>query len=116
MVKSVEITLYYANWCGHCVRFKPAWEELKENISKLKDNHKKVHIKIEEYEHENLSKLGGGKINGVDIDGYPTIKIKLSHGKEEKEYNFDNYGKERNSEYMTKFITNLCNELANYKK
>jgi hypothetical protein len=111
MVKSVKLTLYFADWCGHCVSFKPEWEKIKKNMSKIKDNHKKVNIKIEEYEHEKLSKLGGGKINGVDIDGYPTVKIKLSNGKEEKEYNFDNYGKERNAEYMTNFIVNICKEL-----
>ena len=29
---SVELTLYHASWCGHCVTFKPEWKKVKKNI------------------------------------------------------------------------------------
>jgi protein disulfide-isomerase A6 len=114
--KKIEMTLYYADWCGHCHTIKPEWKKLKENIKDKKNINKNVKIEINEYEHEYLSNIGGGKINGKEIDGYPTIKIKLINGKEENEYNFDNYGKERSANYMTSFIKNLSNFLADYKK
>jgi hypothetical protein len=116
MVKSVEVTLFHADWCGHCVNFKPEWKAFQNKIKKINNIYKGVNININEYEHAHLEKIGGGKINGIDIDGYPTIRIKLTCDKEEKEYNYENYGKQRNSDYMTKFIKNICKEFANYKK
>jgi hypothetical protein len=112
--KKIEITLYYANWCGHCVTFKPEWNEIKKNISNLSGGNKNIKIKTMEYEHEELEnndggkKNDGGKINDKKIEGYPTIKIKLSCGGNKKEYNFDDYGKERSAKYITDFISNLC--------
>ena len=32
-MSSVKVELYYANWCGHCNRFKPEWEKVKKEIS-----------------------------------------------------------------------------------
>ena len=34
--KPVQITLYHANWCGHCVNFKPTWETMKSNPKNTK--------------------------------------------------------------------------------
>ena len=30
-----KITLYHADWCGHCKRFKPTWEALKGVFKKI---------------------------------------------------------------------------------
>jgi len=112
MENSVEITLYFADWCGHCVDFKPEWKKFKENISECQDKYKKIRINATEYEHETLSREGGGKINNMEIDGYPTIKIRLSHkNKGEKEYNYDKYGK-RDAQSMTDFLMRLCDEMG----
>lgn len=111
MGKEVDVTLYYANWCGHCVNFKPEWKTFKKSIEKMNNKYKNVKIKVDEYEHSNLEKIGGAKINGNDIEGFPTIKIKITNGKESKEYDYGEYGK-RDAEYMTKFVKNLCGELA----
>ena len=40
MSKSLSVTLYYADWCGHCNDFKPEWKKLNENISNLKKKNK----------------------------------------------------------------------------
>jgi thiol-disulfide isomerase/thioredoxin len=29
-----KVTLWYTPWCGYCTRFKPTWNQLKENLSK----------------------------------------------------------------------------------
>ena len=34
--KPVQITLYHAKWCGHCVKFMPTWEAMKSNPKNLK--------------------------------------------------------------------------------
>ena len=112
---SVELTLYYANWCGYCVSFKPEWTKLENYISRAENSYNGINIKVAEYEHEQLEKIGGGKINEKDIQGYPTVKIKLSKGKDSKEYDFGDYGKERNADYMVFFIKNVCNGLSKYK-
>lgn len=104
MSKEIKITLYYANWCGHCTNFKPEWNNFKENISEMKGG--KVKVSVKEYEHSELETKGGAKINGKDIDGYPTIKIKLIKGKESNEYDYGDYGL-RDSKYMTEFIKNV---------
>jgi hypothetical protein len=111
MGKEVEVTLYYANWCGHCVTFKPEWKKFKKNIGDINEKDTGVKIQTKEHEHSELEKMGGGKINDEDISGYPTLKIKLTKGKDSKEYDYGDYGK-RDGEYMTKFIKNLCGELA----
>ncbi len=78
--KPVKITLFHAEWCGHCVDFKPTWGKMKENKEAWKN------IDFEEYEAGTLSTLPEKtkKVNGEDIIGFPTIKIKIF----EKEYNY----------------------------
>lgn len=78
--KPVKITLFHAEWCGHCVDFKPTWEKMKENKEAWKN------IEFEEYESGILNSLPEDvkKINGEDIIGFPTIKISIF----EKEYNY----------------------------
>jgi hypothetical protein len=116
MGKEVEVTLYYANWCGHCVTFKPEWQKFKKNIKDMDNKHKDVKIKVNEYEHSKLEKIGGGKINGEDISGYPTLKIKLTRGNESKEYDYGDCDvskkEKRNATVMTEFIKNICNGLS----
>ena len=59
-----QITLYYANWCGHCQQFKPEW-------SKVVQKARKNGIKTAEYEHGK----NPDKIKEADIRGFPTIRI-----------------------------------------
>lgn len=78
--KPIKIILFHAEWCGHCVDFKPTWEKMKENKDAWKN------IDFEEYESGVLSTLPEKlkTINGESIEGFPTIKIKVF----EKEYNY----------------------------
>jgi protein disulfide-isomerase A6 len=58
----VKITLYYAEWCGYCKRFKPTWEKLKEAFNGK--------VNYAEYESENKKVM-----ERENIRSFPTIKI-----------------------------------------
>jgi len=62
---SKKVLLFYADWCGHCVQFKPKWEKLKEYF-------KEHDIKVEEYEHKSLDK---NIMDKYSIKAFPTIKV-----------------------------------------
>lgn len=69
---SKKVTLFYADWCGHCVQFKPTWNELKKVFDKS-------NIKYEEYEDSKDEDI----IAENNIGGYPTIMIENENGKYE---------------------------------
>ncbi len=111
MTKSVELTLLYANWCGHCVTFKKQWNEIKNNIKKLNYKYNGVKFNANEFEEKQLKQ--GGKINGKDIDGYPTLKITLNAGKEHKEYE---YNKSRDAKIILDYIEKIGEKISTYKR
>lgn len=69
-----SITLFHANWCGHCRNFMPAWKEIKKWGNKNG-------VTVEEYESEELGKLSSKNTSKVsdetvaNISGFPTIII-----------------------------------------
>ena len=69
------VVVIHANWCGHCKKIKPVWEEAASEIND-KDKHKKM-LKVN---------CGGGSekekeiMEKYKIDGYPTI-ILFTNGK-----------------------------------
>lgn len=109
MSLKLECTLYYANWCSHCVDFKTEWNKLKENIANINNEYNGVQIIMTEYEDKKLKSIGGGKINGKDIEGYPTFKFGLTYGKAHKEYE---YLKQRDSKIIFNYIQKICTKLA----
>jgi len=73
-----KITLYYADWCGHCHRFLPEWYKLKNIYNKYKNEiaeQQHIEIMLDEYMADT------SKWNELDekikekINGYPTIHI-----------------------------------------
>ena len=68
-----QLVLFYADWCGHCKKIKPVWDEA---ANEIKDKDKKM-LKVN---------CGGGSekekeiMEKYNIDGYPTI-ILFTNGK-----------------------------------
>jgi thiol-disulfide isomerase/thioredoxin len=79
-----ELVLYKADWCGHCNRFKPAWEQLK------KQN---INVSFVEYDADKDRKV----IEKHNINGYPTIHYKIKGGTYE-------YNGERTVEGLINFM------------
>lgn len=101
MVKTkVETILYHANWCHFCKLFKPEWDKFEHSIPQINGLLKDVEISAKSIEESQLDKEKMPKINGTEIKGFPTIKIKVN----EKEYE---YGGKRNSESLKEEIMKL---------
>tara|TARA_B100001989_G_C24483025_1_gene435484 strand:- start:471 stop:869 length:399 start_codon:yes stop_codon:yes gene_type:complete len=73
----VDVTFYYANWCGHCMEFKPIYNEVKEFFS----NNQNVNF-IEKEDNLIDEK---DTINGKPIYAYPSIKLNTNNN--EFQYN-----------------------------
>lgn len=113
MVLSLKLTLYHASWCGHCVTFIPEWEKLEKYISDIGYKHNGVKISLASQDDKDLKKHGGGKINNVPIEGYPTLKFGLTLGNISKEYE---YLKGRESNIIANYVKKVCDGLARYHK
>ena len=74
MTNNTIVILIKANWCGHCDRFTPIFEETKKNNS---NNYKfEVYdLADENSKDKNMFHLNHYKSEDL-IDGYPTVLIK----------------------------------------
>ena len=61
---TTKVTLYYADWCHHCNKFKPEWDLLKQTFEKYG---------VEHAEFED--KQNPTEIKAAEIEGFPTIMI-----------------------------------------
>lgn len=99
---SIETTLYYANWCGHCHNFMGEWEK----FSKYVDNSKEKNgltIKADKFE-ESAIRDQKPTINGKDVRGFPTVKITVKNENGEKaEYE---YNGKRTADDLIDHVTN----------
>ena len=64
-----KVSLYYADWCGHCKIFKPTWEVLKKVLDKNNIEHS-----------EFKDGLNNKEIEDANVKGFPTIKITDNYG------------------------------------
>lgn len=71
---NTKVTLYHANWCGHCKNFLPQWNALTNFLEKH-------NIDYADFEDSKNSDV----IEQQNIQAFPTIKI--SKNNNEYEYN-----------------------------
>ena len=62
------VTLYYADWCGHCQSLKPEWAALEQKI--IEQNNAGQNIICVKKEESEMTEDEKAK-----IEGYPTIMI-----------------------------------------
>jgi thiol-disulfide isomerase/thioredoxin len=75
---NVQYILFYAKWCGHCTKFEPIWDKLKNeykmnNLSKIEDEELKDISQGKNIEGINTIIANMIKNNKINIAGYPTI-------------------------------------------
>ena len=93
-----KITLFYADWCGHCKTFKDQWQYIQDFAENNKNNLKKqgVNFMTEAFEADRNKK----EVQRNKIDGFPTIRI-TENG------NTRDYMGERNAHTIISTVLNL---------
>ena len=101
MSKTIKITLFHAEWCGHCKNFAPVWEHMTK-YKKAKKN-----IKFASYKDTDIDELDQSEktINGQAIEGFPTLKINIGRN----EYNY--MGDRSDSKHIYQFIKDKINNV-----
>jgi thioredoxin-like negative regulator of GroEL len=85
-LKNPILILFYADWCGHCKKFMPTWEEFI-----------KTRINSEEYNVIQIESANPFAQRIKGLQGYPTIYY--IHGEKLIEYNGN-----RDIESLEKFL------------
>lgn len=63
-MSDTSLTLYYADWCSHCQKFKPTWDALKGFLGQSG-------IQVAEYEHSSAKQ----KMEDEHIRAFPTLRV-----------------------------------------
>ena len=75
-MSNTKVTLYHADWCGHCQKFKPVWKALTSLLDKK-------NIQYDDFEDNK----NANEVAAANIQGFPTILI--SKNGETYQYNGD---------------------------
>jgi thiol-disulfide isomerase/thioredoxin len=87
------VALFYADWCPHCVRFKPHFEQVMNEVNgQTGKDGKKLRLELVDC----VANADLGK--KYDVSGYPTVKILNDDGTQIE------YGGERTYEGLRKYL------------
>ena len=88
------IVFFYAEWCGHCKRFKPEWNKFKKKMNGKRVNGTILVVMECSSEEEE-------KVQEYDVNGFPTLKLLDANGQEIKEFSG-----QRNTNSLVEFVNN----------
>lgn len=92
----IKLAFFFAEWCGHCQKFKPEWAKAKESLNGKKNGNGKM-ITFVDIDCSDGCPLG----EKYGVKGYPTIKI-IKDNQENGDYEG-----ERTSSGLSKFVSEL---------
>jgi thiol-disulfide isomerase/thioredoxin len=69
--KGNVLVLYYADWCPHCITFKPTWDKF---VNQVKTGKCKKSVSIVTIEHKQLQSAENSELAG-EAEGFPTLKF-----------------------------------------
>ena len=101
----VVIVLIYADWCGHCLKLKKPWKDMKDSLNEKEMSN----IQFEEVEsgviNDRLPEIENKYMDGNSIEyrGFPTIG-NISNG------GFNQYGGERKYKNLLEWVRTLVRE------
>ncbi len=70
-MKDMKVILYYADWCGHCVKFKSIWKYISEILSKKNIANEKINA--DSLSAEQKKELKGIPTIMIESDGKKTV-------------------------------------------
>ncbi len=97
------VVLYFANWCGHCNRLKPAYQKLADNAKGFSV------VAVDADDNDGLIEMiqSMGDKAEYDVRGFPTI-VSYDNGKYFSTYGPSNDGKEfRSFEDMMEYANGI---------
>ena len=68
-----SLVMFYADWCGHCKKLKPIWDETAKEVNEAEGSSVKM-IKVNCGE-PNKNETHKAIMKKYEISGYPTIKL-----------------------------------------
>jgi len=99
----INMTLFYAEWCGHCKRFmKETWGQLKEKYGESAD------VQLNELNCTDI-KTAIKTPAGKDIEGFPTLII--NYKDKNGEYLEDEYRGGRSVQHLSAFLEKFTSEI-----
>lgn len=94
-MSNINVTYYFADWCGYCKLFRGEWDRFKTMAGNYD-------IKCCEMEDKDINKLKKPVIvGGKKLRGYPSIKIEYLRNN--KTINLE-YSGERNADALLAFV------------
>jgi thiol-disulfide isomerase/thioredoxin len=100
--KEVIITIYTVDWCPHCTKAKPEWEEFSQKYNDKVINNYVIKCNQLDCTNDELTEIKT-IIEKNNIESYPTV-IML---KDNKRYDFD---AKITTENLSKFVNSIVNE------
>lgn len=97
----------YANWCGHCIRMAPEWEQMK-SLMETRKNKPEI-FEIESQQLNKLEEFNNQRRTNVTYKGFPTI-VKVKNGA------VSYYNGPRTSKEMFKWAMKGQNKKSRMKK
>lgn len=111
---TVETTLYFANWCGHCHKFMDEWDSFTAKINNKYGGEIKGtnNMKVITNKYEESSIKYEPTINNKKIRGYPTVKISIKN-EDGRSVEYEYSGKRTSDALIDHLKNHALNNLKN---